>query len=134
MFSSLLLALVLAGKDTERTSVKSKNIQLTNLSLSALMIGKLGMSVQDSIDEYEVISRKIFKHGRHRRGKYSKGSLCPRYCGKRFSKTVQDLFEKMDSDSNQPMAALHTTTDSILTHWYEPERVLLIISVADRRA
>ena len=84
--------------------------------LSALMIGKLGMSVQDSIDEYQTVSKKIFKDGRHHRGKMSKGFLLPRYCGKRFSKTIQSLFERKGADSNLPMSTIDTALNDF-THW-----------------
>ncbi|MCJ1469310.1 hypothetical protein MMC07_007943 [Pseudocyphellaria aurata] len=72
--------------------------------LSGLMIGKLGMSVQDSIEEYPTISKSIFKDGRHLRGKFSKGVLLPRYCGKRFGKTVEKLFRSKNADCNHPMS------------------------------
>lgn len=85
------------------------------------MIGKLGMSVQDSIDGYETLSEKIFKDGWHIRGKASKGILFPRYCGRRFSKTVEKLFEDRDADSHGQMSAAHATPNgqaaNEFTHW-----------------
>lgn len=94
---------------------------LTAIRLSALMIGKLGMSVQDSINEYKTISEKIFKGGRHILGKASKGILFPRYSGKRFSETVEKLFQDRGADSHRQMLAAQTTSNGQVatgfTHW-----------------
>lgn len=92
---------------------QTRNRLLTAIRLSALMIGKLGMSVQDYIAEYPAISENIFKHGRHRRGKLSIGILLPRYCGKHFNKTVEQLFHSKNRDSSLQMSA--TTGD--FTRW-----------------
>lgn len=98
-----------------RTLVMPKHQILTAIRLSALMIGKLGMSVQDCINEYASMSQRIFKHGRHRRGKMSKGILLPRYCGKRFGETVEDLFKGKMRDCHEPM--FKAQAPHITAHW-----------------
>lgn len=117
---------VQAGKDWADI-YQAGNRLLTAIRLSGLMIGKLGMSVQDSIAEYQTISESIFKDGRHLRGKFSKGVLLPRYCGKRFSKTIDRLFRSKNTNCNLPMSGCPDD----FTHWYETIRPLTIIKVAD---
>lgn len=112
---NLLLELVQAGKYKSQRARLGIRL-LTAIRLSALMISKLGMSAQDSIEEYEIVSEMIFKDGRHRRGKMSKGFLLPRYCGKHFSRTIHNLFEKKGANSNLPMSSLNTITNEF-THW-----------------
>ena len=70
--------------------------------LIAIMLGKLGMSVEDCIQEYHDLSKEIFGKG-HFRGKWSKGLARSRYSGKRLRDCVRDLLERKNFGKDCPM-------------------------------
>ena len=70
--------------------------------LIAIMLGKLGMSVEDCIKEYHDFSKKIFGK-RHLRGKWSKGLARSRYSDEHLGNYVRDLLEKKSFGKDYPM-------------------------------
>jgi hypothetical protein len=61
-------------------------------SLIALMLGKLGMPVEDCITQYRCLSAEIFGK-KHIRGRMTHGLNPPRYSGKRLRECVEQLLE-----------------------------------------
>ena len=70
--------------------------------LIAIMLGKLGMSVEECIQKYHELSKMIFKK-KHTRGKISHGLARPKYSGKRLRQCVSDLMKSKEFDDNMPM-------------------------------
>jgi hypothetical protein len=87
--------------------------------LIALMIGKLGMSVDDCIREYYRLSRVIFREGRPLVGRITRGF----YWRKKYSHTVlvreiEDLFRRKDRNADEVMTTSALKPDTEFAHSY----------------
>ena len=80
--------------------------------LIALMLGKIGLSVEQCILEYERLSVVIFGR-KHWRGMMSGGLANAKYSGKRLRECVQRLLRDHGLDENQAM-----DYDGGKTAWY----------------
>ena len=58
--------------------------------LIALMLGKMGMTVEQCISQYEQLSKHVFGK-KHFRGRITRGLAPAKYSGKRLQKCVQTL-------------------------------------------
>ena len=79
--------------------------------LIAIMLGKLGMSVEACIDKYYELSRTIFRK-KHVRGKITRGLATARYSGSTLRESVRNLLHER---------GLHK--DHALIHRGEEERM-----------
>ena len=82
--------------------------------LIALMLGKMGMTVDECITEYERLSKEIFGK-KHFRGRMTHGLAPARYSGKRLQNCVRKLLRERQLDENLPMKY---KADSVA--WYVP--------------
>ncbi|MCJ1245853.1 hypothetical protein MMC30_003057 [Trapelia coarctata] len=71
--------------------------------LIAVMLGKVGLSVQDCITQYLELSETIFKH-KSFRGRFTRGFAKERYSGDRLHRCIGDLLEKTKLHRDLPMA------------------------------
>ena len=72
--------------------------------LIAIMLGKLGMSLEESIQAYRDLSRKIFKK-RHIRGRITHGLAPTKYSGSHFERHIKDLIAKRAFPVDAPMVS-----------------------------
>ena len=70
--------------------------------LIALMLGKLGMPVEDCITQYRDLSTKIFRK-KHIRGRITHGLSPSRYSGKRLRECVEQLLEAKGFNKEEPI-------------------------------
>ena len=70
--------------------------------LIALMLGKLGMPVEDCITQYRDLSTKIFGK-KHIRGRITHGLNPSRYSGKRLRECVEHLLETKGFSKEEPI-------------------------------
>ena len=70
--------------------------------LIALMLGKLGMPVEDCITQYRDLSTKIFGK-KHIRGRITHGLNPSRYSGKRLRECVEQLLEARGFSKEEPI-------------------------------
>ena len=70
--------------------------------LIALMLGKMGMTVDDCITQYEALSKVIFGR-KHLRGRMTHGLAPTKYSGKRLQKCIQELLRERQLDENLSM-------------------------------
>ncbi|KAL8659831.1 MAG: hypothetical protein Q9202_006930 [Teloschistes flavicans] len=70
--------------------------------LIALMLGKMGMTVEESISKYEELSKEIFGK-KHLRGRMTLGLATARYSGKRLQKCIRTLLKSRQLDENMSM-------------------------------
>lgn len=70
--------------------------------LIALMLGKMGMTVDECITQYEELSKVIFGK-RHFRGRITHGLAPARYSGKRLRNCIQGLLRDRQLDENLSM-------------------------------
>ena len=85
----------------------------------ALMIGKLGLSVDDCINEYRVLAQVIFSEGRPLVGRITRGL----YWRKKYShavliREIEDLFRRNNRDANEVMTTTALIPDTEHTHSY----------------
>ena len=90
--------------------------------LIALMLGKIGMTVDECITQYEKLSKKIFGR-KHLRGRVTHGLATAKYSGKCLHRCMQDLLRERGYDGDMSMR--NDGNDRIA--WYAPSmlRVLL---------
>ncbi|KAL9578610.1 MAG: hypothetical protein Q9212_005606 [Teloschistes hypoglaucus] len=74
--------------------------------LIALMLGKMGMTVDECISQYEDLSKKIFGK-KHLRGRMTHGLAPARYSGKRLQKCIRELLRLRQLDENMSMKQSH---------------------------
>ena len=72
--------------------------------LIAIMLGKLGMSLEESIQAYRDLSRRIFEK-RHIRGRITHGLAPTKYSGSRFERYIKDLIAKRAFPVDAPMVS-----------------------------
>lgn len=70
--------------------------------LIALMLGKLGMPVEDCITQYRDLSTRIFGK-KHIRGRITHGLNPSRYSGKRLRECVEGLLEAKGFSKEEPI-------------------------------
>ena len=70
--------------------------------LIALMLGKMGMTVDECIEQYESLSKTVFGK-KHIRGRITRGLAPAKYSGKGFQKCIQGLLRHRELDENLPM-------------------------------
>ena len=70
--------------------------------LIALMLGKMGMTVDECIKKYEELSKVIFGK-KHLRGRMTHGLAPARYSGKRLQKCIRTLLRERELDENLSM-------------------------------
>ena len=75
--------------------------------LIAIMLGKLGMTVQECIDKYHELSRTIFKK-KNFRGGFTHGLAQSKYSGKRLRQCVSDLIHHKGLDREVKMVCSET--------------------------
>lgn len=85
--------------------------------LIALMLGKMGMTVDECITQYERLSKEIFEK-KHLRGRITRGLAPTRYSGKRLQKCIRDLLCERNLDENLSM---EHKTDKV--PWYVPKKL-----------
>jgi patatin-like phospholipase/acyl hydrolase len=71
--------------------------------LIAIMLGKLGMSVEQCIDSYQELSRQVFGR-KHFRGRLTGGLAPSKYSGRRLQKCVQRLLRDRGFTEDLSMA------------------------------
>ncbi len=67
------------------------------------MTGKLGMSIDECIAQYQHLSAIIFREGRHLRGRLSAGIWTERYSGKVLRREITRLFDDRGRKANELM-------------------------------
>jgi hypothetical protein len=72
--------------------------------LIAIMLGKLGMSVEECINAYRRMSATIFGR-KHLRARFTGGLAPARYSGSRLEGCVKELMREHHVDENLPMPA-----------------------------
>ena len=72
--------------------------------LIAIMLGKLGMPVEDCISAYRDFSRQIFAR-KHLRGRITFGLAHAMYSGHRLDNCTQDLIRKKKFEATIPMTS-----------------------------
>ncbi|KAH0544762.1 hypothetical protein FGG08_001129 [Glutinoglossum americanum] len=72
--------------------------------LIALMIGKLGMTVDECIEQYKRLSGVIFVDGRHLRGRMTLGLLKERYSEGVLCREIEELFRRKGRNPAETMA------------------------------
>lgn len=82
--------------------------------LIALMLGKMGMTVDECIEQYEGLSREIFGN-KHFRGRITHGLAPARYSGKRLPNCVRKLLRDRHLDEDLSMK---DEADGVA--WYVP--------------
>ena len=70
--------------------------------LIALMLGKMGMTVDECIEQYESLSKTVFGK-KHIRGRITRGLAPAKYSGKGFQKCIQGLLRHRKLDENLSM-------------------------------
>lgn len=70
--------------------------------LIAIMLGKLGMNLQDCIQAYYNLSKNIFGK-KHLRGMITRGLATTKYSGSRLEKCTKDLIQVKNIDENITM-------------------------------
>ena len=70
--------------------------------LIALMLGKMGMTVDECIEKYESLSKNVFGK-KHMRGRLTRGLAPAKYSGKNLQKCIQGLLSLRNLDENLPM-------------------------------
>ena len=106
---TISLARVLEGKKTATIIVE----RLTQASLSAIMLGRLKMTVAKSMDLYQIIGERVFKHARklaHKQVKY----IYPAFNSGRMEKAMREatVLGKMQSDAKTKMGTAYVTNES----------------------
>jgi hypothetical protein len=90
--------------------------------LIAIMLGKLGMTVQESIRAYHELSEEIFGR-RHIRGRMTLGLGPTRYSGTRLRDTVIKLIRGRGLQADHPIVHGHEADHTgRRTAWYENNR------------
>ncbi|KAH0537758.1 hypothetical protein FGG08_005506 [Glutinoglossum americanum] len=87
--------------------------------LIALMVGKLGMSVDECIRQYHTLSHQIFHNGRHPRGTTFHGFVKPKYCGRLMREQVDNLFRQQNRDAGLPMITPGYTDCAVVCRKYD---------------
>ena len=87
--------------------------------LIALMLGKIGLTVDECIKNYEELSKVVFGK-QHLRGRISLGLANARYSGKGLRKCVRKLLRERGLDEDLSMKH---DTDKIA--WYAPKMLRL---------
>ena len=70
--------------------------------LIAIMLGKLGMSIEECIRTYHTLSTEIFDK-KHIRGRMTGGLGPTRYSGSRLQRCVRSLVERQSGNAELPM-------------------------------
>lgn len=70
--------------------------------LIALMLGKMGMTVDECVKQYEELSKVIFGK-KHFRGRITHGLAPARYSGKRMQNCIKKLLRERKLDENLSM-------------------------------
>jgi patatin-like phospholipase/acyl hydrolase len=97
------------GADIEHEDVEPHDIfdlvaGTSTGGLIAVMLGKLGMTVQQCIDAYYRLSERIFGR-KHPRARLSGGLDAAKYSGSRLRDCVRELIHEHRSDEDLPMFA-----------------------------
>ena len=67
--------------------------------LIALMLGKMGMTVDECIEQYEGLSKVVFGR-KHLRGRITHGLAPAKYSGKNLQQWVQRLLQQRELNEN----------------------------------
>lgn len=78
--------------------------------LIAIMMGKLGMTIDECIDAYRNLSNAIFGK-KHIRGRVSGGLITARYSGSRLKQHVRSLIRERLTRDNRPVVELSMTSN-----------------------
>ena len=70
--------------------------------LIALMLGKMAMTVDECIQQYEKLSEVVFGK-KHLRSRITRGLAPTKYSGKRLQRCIQSLLRARELDENMPM-------------------------------
>lgn len=76
--------------------------------LIAIMLGKLGMSLEQCIESYHELSKTIFAK-KHIRGKLTVGLGPTRYSGSRLRECVRKLIQDKTSNADLPMISVENS-------------------------
>ena len=71
--------------------------------LIAIMLGKLGMSLQDCIEAYDKLSKEIFRT-KHRRSRLTFGLAPAKYSGSKLERCIRKLLKDRKLDEEITMA------------------------------
>lgn len=82
--------------------------------LIALMLGKMGMTTEECIEQYEKLSKIVFGK-KHMRARVTFGLAPARYSGNRLQKCIRDLLQARRLDEDLMMSH---SPDSVA--WYVP--------------
>lgn len=80
--------------------------------LAAIMLGKLGMDIQDCIDEYRQMSKKTFGTS-HLIGKLTAGIVHGRYSGRNLETPIKKMITKKTGNLARPLKILDNQRDKI---------------------
>lgn len=72
--------------------------------LIAIMLGKLGMTLEKSIQAYHDLSKRIFSK-KHLRGRITHGLAPTKYSGSRLRSRIQDLIRSKGFAADLPMVS-----------------------------
>ena len=89
--------------------------------LIALMLGKMGMTVDDCITQYQKLSKVVFGK-KHFGGRITHGLAPARYSGKRLRNCVRELLRHRHLDEDLPMA---NQDDKVA--WYVPTTPIYVL-------
>jgi hypothetical protein len=78
--------------------------------LIAIMLGKLGMTVDECIHAYRSLSSVIFRK-KHIRGRITRGLAPSRYSGSRMRAHVRDLIQERSLMDGRPVGELSMSSD-----------------------
>ena len=76
--------------------------------LIAIMLGKLGMTLEECIHAYHDLSKKIFGK-KHVRGRITHGLAPTKYSGSRLERRTQDLIRSKNFEVKIPMASVNNS-------------------------
>lgn len=76
--------------------------------LIAIMLGKLGMSLDDCIQAYRNLAKKIFEK-KHLRAHLTRGLGPTKYSGKCLERCIENVIRQSQLDEKIPMAATNNS-------------------------
>ena len=111
------------GKRVETRDIFGFAAGTSTGGLIAIMLARLGMSLEECIQEYQTLSKVIFKKKRIR-GRLSGGLARARYRGGRLRDCVKELLEKRKLRQDEPLVRNQTSSHSQEMHWSVAYKVL----------
>ena len=105
-----------SGKRVETRDIFGFAAGTSTGGLIAIMLARLGMSLEECIHEYDKLSKVIFKKKRIR-GRLSGGLWRAKYYGGRLRDSVKQLLEKRKLLQDEPLVWNQSNIHSQKMHW-----------------